>query len=90
MFRFILMKGVIGWGIPTALLFVVLQYLLHQDTAPQHMLRAFIVFALGGIPYGAFLWRSKGKAPTKKTMLYWVAIAVCLAIFFVLISLHAT
>jgi hypothetical protein len=94
MFRFIVVRGVLGWGVPTALIFLLLQYLLHRGADLQHGLYTVVAFASGGIPFGAFLWRMKGQrrkaAPTISTMMLWGALAASMAICFVLMSLHET
>jgi hypothetical protein len=55
--HFVLRYGVLGFGLLTATLFVLLQGYLHGVTAALFQLvPAFILFPLGGYAWGRFMW----------------------------------
>ena len=52
-FRF----GFLGWGIPTAILFTLIQsYRLGSDGFLFQLIPALIIFPLGGILFGRIMW----------------------------------
>ena len=55
--QFVLRYGVLGWGVPVAIFFSLLQGYLHgwQGFAFQ-LLPALILFPAGGIFYGQIMW----------------------------------
>jgi hypothetical protein len=55
--RFVLFYGVLGWGIPTAILFVLLRsYQEGWDSFLFQLIPALVLFPLGGIVVGRVLW----------------------------------
>jgi len=55
---FILRYGVLGWGVPTAILFSLVQaYSDGWDTFLLRLVPALVLFPLGGILWGAMMWR---------------------------------
>jgi len=60
-FRFILLKGVLGWGIPTAILFQLIMLLTGEQDFFDGIISSLIIFPLVGILFGYFLWHSKYK-----------------------------
>jgi hypothetical protein len=56
--RFVLFYGVLGWGIPTAILFALIQsYLDGWDQFPYHLTQALLIFPLGGVVWGRVMWK---------------------------------
>jgi hypothetical protein len=56
--QFVLRYGVLGWGIPTAILFSLIQsYRFGWDGFLFQLLPALILFPIGGIFFGRFMWR---------------------------------
>jgi hypothetical protein len=56
--KFVLIYGVLLWGIPTAILFALARaYSDGWDTLPLQLAIALILFPLGGILYGRILWK---------------------------------
>jgi hypothetical protein len=56
--RFVLLYGVLGWGIPTAILFVLIR--CYQDGWNSflfHLISALVLFPLGGILVGHSMWK---------------------------------
>lgn len=51
--RFILVHGVIGWGLLCACLMSLWDYVSGETISPT----TFVVFPLGGIGFGWFMWR---------------------------------
>ncbi len=55
--RFILARGVLAWGLTTAVLYTLLMTLF-DDAAPlPTLLLSLVLFPLGGIGWGALMWR---------------------------------
>lgn len=57
MLRFILIRGVLMWGIGTAVLFAGIQVLQHRGVSAVQMLSYLGAFMIGGIFWGAAMWR---------------------------------
>ena len=56
--QYVLRYGVVGWGVPTAILYSVMRgYLDAWGEFPFQLLRAMIVFPLIGILVGRLTWR---------------------------------
>ena len=56
--RFVLLYGVLGWGVPTAILFALVQgYLDGWDGLLLKLMMALVLFPLGGIAWGLFMWK---------------------------------
>lgn len=63
--RFVLLYGVAGWGLTTALLFSAAMVLLND--APMVVVPvSFALFPLGGIAWGAFMWWFGERAYAKR------------------------
>ena len=64
--RFVVLHGVVGWGLTTALLFSVVMPLINEnDTFPELLPTALITFPIGGIAFGWFLWGVLERAYAK-------------------------
>lgn len=60
-FRFILLRGPLGWGIPTAILFQLIMHLTGEQDFFDGIISSLIIFPLIGILFGYFMWHSKHK-----------------------------
>jgi hypothetical protein len=57
--QYVLRFGVLGWGIPTAILFSLVQgYRFGWDGFLFQLIPALILFPIGGIFFGRFMWRA--------------------------------
>ncbi|GHB60473.1 hypothetical protein GCM10008107_32000 [Psychrosphaera saromensis] len=65
-FRFILLKGVLGWGIPTAIVFQLIMHLTGERNFFDGLISSIIIFPITGIFFGYFLWKSKSKKSLKQ------------------------
>jgi hypothetical protein len=55
--QYVLRFGVLGWGIPTAILFALIQsYRRGSDGFLVQLIPALIIFPLGGILFGRLMW----------------------------------
>jgi hypothetical protein len=55
--QFVLRFGVLGWGIPTAILFSLVQgYRSGWDGFLFELILALLIFPLGGILFGRIMW----------------------------------
>ncbi len=66
--RFVLVNGVLGWGVPTAILWAVLMELL--DPSENIWVRpiiALIIFPIAGIAFGHLMWNKSEKIFEKQT-----------------------
>ncbi len=66
--RFVLVNGVLGWGVPTAILWAVLMELL--DPSENIWVRpiiALIIFPIAGIAFGHSMWNKSEKIFEKQT-----------------------
>lgn len=59
--RFILLRGPLGWGIPTAILFQLIMHLTDEQDFFDGIISSLIIFPLVGILFGYFMWHSKHK-----------------------------
>ena len=60
--QYVLRYGVLGWGVPTAILFALIQsYRLGSDGFLFQLIPALIIFPLGGILFGRIMWRVMEK-----------------------------
>jgi hypothetical protein len=57
MLRFILLRGVLAWGIGTFVLFTLLQVLQHKPVGVAQAAIYLGLFMLGGVFWGAGMWR---------------------------------
>jgi hypothetical protein len=70
--QYVLRYGVLGWGVSTAILFALIQGYLHGwDGFLFQLIPALILFPLGGILWGRYMWklleRTHAKAVTTGT-----------------------
>ncbi len=54
--HFIIVHGVIGWGLLTAILFSIVNYLTNDTQFLEGMDNYFIIFPIGGIAWGYAMW----------------------------------
>ncbi|OLL29186.1 hypothetical protein BTH42_23285 [Burkholderia sp. SRS-W-2-2016] len=66
MLRFVVVRGVLMWGVVTAVLFTAIQFVQHHEVGALDVVRNFATFMVGGIFWGATMWwlgsRKKGKS----------------------------
>ncbi len=56
--RYVLVRGVLAWGVPTGAFVLSCEYFLfHQNLLTHELLLKGFVFLMGGIFYGAFDWK---------------------------------
>jgi hypothetical protein len=56
--RFVWLYGVLGWGVPTAILFSLIQAIqLGWDEFFFQLIPALVLFPLGGILWGRLMWK---------------------------------
>jgi hypothetical protein len=72
--KFVLLFGVLGWGVPTGILFALIQaYREGWDGFLPKLAIALVIFPLGGILWGRVMWwmmqrqREKAAANAVKT-----------------------
>ena len=67
--HFVLWRGVVGWGIPTAILFKLIMLFLEGRPFTDGLVTALIMFPIGGILFGLSMWfvmiRTYNKSQTK-------------------------
>ncbi len=63
--RFILRYGVLGWGMPCAVLFAAWTYYSETNVGVMDIVFLFIIFPVGGIAWGASMWRFLKKRHDK-------------------------
>ena len=54
--HFVFWRGVVGWGIPTALLFKLIISLIGDQPFTDGLVTALIIFPIGGIFFGLSMW----------------------------------
>lgn len=54
--RFVLVHGVIGWGVGTALLFSLIMWIFKNESILHFLSISLIVFPIGGILWGSVMW----------------------------------
>ena|SRR5208282_3319912 len=58
--RFVLLRGVLGWGLLAALLPALLKRLkTHQLESPMRIIANAVIFMVCGIPFGLYLWETR-------------------------------
>ncbi|PZD97301.1 hypothetical protein DNH61_02805 [Paenibacillus sambharensis] len=61
--KFVLFDGVLGWGIPTAFLYTLIvtfmdrKALVFDGEILERLLIALVLFPIGGILYGIWVWK---------------------------------
>ena len=56
MMRFVLVSGVLGWGIPTAILFSIIQHFTGTPQTISTVAFSLVLFPIGGLFWGAAMW----------------------------------
>jgi peptidoglycan biosynthesis protein MviN/MurJ (putative lipid II flippase) len=88
--RFVIVEGVIKFGIPYALLSVLVQYLMHHKLSHEVLYIAATYPLTGGVIYGLLLWimpkKLRERPPNKKQALLWAVLAIGLMTFFIMKS----
>ncbi|WP_312370090.1 hypothetical protein [Stenotrophomonas sp.] len=57
MLRFVVVRGILGWGLGTAVLFTLIQWLMGgAKEVPQTWAISFVLFPVAGIFWGMFMW----------------------------------
>src|SRR6266540_6641388 len=54
--RYILLYGVLGWGLSTAALGTCWSYYTNEKMSTADVVRPFVIFSMGGVLWGAFMW----------------------------------
>jgi hypothetical protein len=58
--RFVLLRGVFGWGVLTALMLALADWSkTHHFESPIRVVVRFVISMICGIPFGLFLWRRR-------------------------------
>tara|TARA_Y100000052_G_C2923145_1_gene69570 strand:+ start:333 stop:590 length:258 start_codon:yes stop_codon:yes gene_type:complete len=66
--RFVLVNGVLGWGVTTAILWSVLMELIEpSQNIWVRPIVALIIFPIAGIAFGHLMWNKSEKAFEKET-----------------------
>jgi phosphate/sulfate permease len=60
-FRFILLRGVLGWGIPTAILSQLIKHFTGGEDFFDGIVLSLIIFPITGIFFGYYLWKIEHK-----------------------------
>lgn len=63
--QYVLRYGVLGWGVPTAVLFSLIRFYLDGGSFLAHLVPALILFPIGGIFFGRFMYRSLERKHAK-------------------------
>ncbi|WP_133645890.1 hypothetical protein [Paraburkholderia flava] len=89
--RFVIVEGVIKFGIPSALVYMPLQYVLKHKLGREELLAAAIFSLTSGVLYGIAQCivpkMRRGKPPGTKEIILWAGLAIGLATFFVVKSM---
>tara|TARA_Y100001001_G_C7865389_1_gene259282 strand:+ start:80 stop:337 length:258 start_codon:yes stop_codon:yes gene_type:complete len=66
--RFVLVNGVLGWGVSTAILWVFLmEFLEPSENIWVRPITALIIFPIAGVAFGHLMWNKSEKAYAKAT-----------------------
>ena len=66
--RFVLVNGVLGWGITTAILWsVLMEFIEPSENIWIRPIIALIVFPIAGVVFGHLMWDKSEKAYEKET-----------------------
>ena len=66
--RFVLVNGVLGWGVPTAILWAILmEFIESSENIWVRPTIALIIFPIAGIAFGHLTWNKSEKAYEKAT-----------------------
>jgi hypothetical protein len=67
--KYIIYNGVVGWGITTALLVVLINIFINNDSSQTNfynLVLPFVFFPIGGIFWGAWTWNWAEKQYNNK------------------------
>jgi hypothetical protein len=65
MLRFVVVRGVLMWGIGTGVAFCAFQMLQHHELGIADIARNLFLFMAGGIAWGAGMWRFRTRKQHK-------------------------
>lgn len=66
--RFVLVNGVLGWGVTTAILWSVLMEIIEPSQSIWvRPITALIIFPIAGVAFGHLMWNKSEKAYEKAT-----------------------
>jgi len=54
--RFVIIRGVLGWGIVTAILYSLLMWVFSDTDMSRLLPISLVIFPIGGLLGGAFIW----------------------------------
>lgn len=54
--HYIFIQGVLGWGVGAAILFSLFQHLFGGPSFSEMIWRSLVIFSIGGIFFGVFMW----------------------------------
>jgi phosphate/sulfate permease len=60
-FRFILLRGVLGWGVPTAILSQLIKLFTGEESFFDGILLSLIIFPIVGVFFGYYMWKLESK-----------------------------
>ena len=63
--RFVVLYGVVGWGVLTAILFSAVMVFFYSAPATIVPI-TFLLFPVGGVAWGAFMWWLNERAYAKR------------------------
>ncbi len=59
MLRFVLLVGVLGWGVSTAVIVQLIQAVMGDKSFFDGLMLSLIIFPIAGILFGYSMWRAK-------------------------------
>ncbi|USI26665.1 hypothetical protein ACD631_09755 [Alteromonas macleodii] len=66
--HFVLVNGVLGWGVPTAILWsTLMEFLEPSENIWVRPIIALIIFPIAGIAFGYFTWNKSEKTFEKES-----------------------
>ena len=64
--QYVLCFGILGWGVPTAILFALIQgFRFGWDRVLSELIPAIIIFPLAGVFFGLCMWKMLGNRIAK-------------------------
>jgi len=63
--QYVLLHGVVGWGISTAIVVTLIQQYLSDKPFMEQIWLALIIYPIAGIAFGLFMWNSINNQYTK-------------------------
>lgn len=54
--KFVVLHGVLGWGVTTAILFSVFQHLMGSSQTVSSIAVSLVAFPIGGMLWGIWMW----------------------------------